>query len=116
MNTLLHQLHIVEIKASNHPFDDKDFDRLHRYLDAFDLFFETFPSVKKEFPSGYRITLVADEEKLIQGVNKRAYMSAVKEGKVLRIAWLDFLANAKKTHEEFLKTATGLSNLGLGTL
>jgi len=98
-------LHIVEIKASGHTFDDTDCERLVNYIDAFDDFFRDFDSVRQEFPHGYRIQLVADSMHLTKPNNKQAFAAALERMKVVRSSWFDFLNRAKKSHEEFLRVA-----------
>ncbi len=97
------KLHVVEIKAPNHPFDDHDMDRLGNYLDAFDAFFEQHEFVRKEFPDGYQITLIVDSTTGMKiSNNKRAFKAARDEKKLRPRPWEDFLADAKKAHEQFL--------------
>lgn len=95
-------LHIVEIKKAGHDFNDADFVRLVNYVDAFDKFFEENEETVSEFYRGWRICLVADGEKLKQSSNQHAYKSFVKEDRVKRMSWRDFLTRAKKVHEQFL--------------
>lgn len=95
-------LHIVEIKKAGHAFDDTDFSRLINYVDAFDKFFKENEETVSEFYRGWRICLVADGEKLKQSSNQHAYKSFVKEDRVKRMSWRDFLTRAKKVHEQFL--------------
>ncbi|WP_336194729.1 ATP-binding protein [Pseudomonas aeruginosa] len=95
-------LHIVEIKKAGHAFDDADFSRLINYVDAFDKFFKENEETVSEFYRGWRICLVADGEKLKQSSNLHAYKSFVKEDRVKRMSWRDFLTRAKKVHEQFL--------------
>ena len=96
------KLHIVEIKAPHHAFNDADMDRLGNYFEAFDDFFANHRFVNTEFPDGYRVTLIVDDVKMKKANNKRSFKAAREEGKVLPIPWEDFLAQAKKAHEEFL--------------
>lgn len=95
-------LHIVEIKKAGHAFDDTDFSRLINYVDAFDKFFKENGETVSEFYRGWRICLVADGEKLKQSSNQHAYKSFVKDDRVKRMSWRDFLTRAKKVHEQFL--------------
>jgi hypothetical protein len=95
-------LHIVEIKKAGHAFDDTDFSRMINYVDAFEKFFKKNGETVSEFYRGWRICLVADGEKLKQSNNQHAYRSFVKEDKVKRMSWRDFLTRAKKVHEQFL--------------
>ncbi|MCW3608529.1 ATP-binding protein [Burkholderia cenocepacia] len=95
-------LHIVEIKKAGHAFDDTDFSRLINYVDAFDNFFLENEETVSEFYRGWRICLVADGERLKQSSNQHAYKSFLKEDRVKRMSWRDFLMRAKKVHEQFL--------------
>jgi hypothetical protein len=96
------RLHIVEIKAPGHKFDDKDMDRLANYIDYFDEFFEDHMEFRTEFPLGYQIDLVVDGINLKKPANKQAFKAARDIGKVKTASWLDFLTKAKKAHELFL--------------
>lgn len=100
------RLHIVEIKASGHRFNDKDFQRLSRYIDAFDAFFANHEEVRKEFSDGYQITLVADGENITDSGYRQAFGFHKKEGKVRGMPWMDFLMRTKRAHEEFLDRAS----------
>lgn len=95
-------LHIVEIKKAGHAFDDTDFSRLINYVDAFEKFFEENGETVAEFYRGWQICLVADGENLKQSSNLHAYKSFVKDNRVKRMSWRDFLTRAKKVHEQFL--------------
>lgn len=95
-------LHVVEIKKAGHAFDDTDFSRLINYVDAFENFFRENEETVSEFYRGWRICLVADGEKLKQSNNQHAYKSFLKEDRVKRMSWRDFLMRAKKVHEQFL--------------
>jgi len=98
------RLHIVEIKAPHHPFDDNDMGRLGNYFEAFDEFFAQHEFVRKEFPDGYLVTLVVDATNgMKESNNKRSFRAAREEGKLRPVPWEDFLAEAKKAHEEFLE-------------
>jgi hypothetical protein len=97
------RLHIVEIKAPGHAFDDADMKRLGNYLDAFDEFFEKHEFVRKEFPEGYRIALIVDDVGVKDPNYNRAFKAARKDGKLAPQPWEDFLAVAKKAHEQFLE-------------
>jgi hypothetical protein len=96
-------LHIVEIKKSGHDFDDADFERLIRYVDAFEDFFEQNHKLAANFHRGWRIDVVADGEKVKNLSNKHAYNGFKDSGKVDRMSWHDFLDRAKKVNEQFLE-------------
>jgi Histidine kinase-, DNA gyrase B-, and HSP90-like ATPase len=104
-----HKLHVVEIKASEHVFNDKDWDRLVRYLEAFDEFFRNHESIVREFPGGYQVTLVADGVSLQNPSNRRAFEADVDKKKIRRVTWVDFLTHARSAHQAFLATANRLA-------
>ena len=95
-------LHIVEIKASGHAFDDTDFERMINYVYAFTEFFKTHDFVKTEFSRGWIIDLVADGVDLKGLSNRAAYSSFEADNRVRRTRWADFLVRAKNAHEQFL--------------
>lgn len=100
-----HMLHIVEIKTSGHEFDDADFSRMINYVEGFDEFFAENTQFYKEFTEGYRIELIADGVKLRQLPNKHSFNSFLRENKVRRSTWRDFLLRAKIAHETFLEVS-----------
>ncbi|MDT5268423.1 MAG: hypothetical protein QOH49_609 [Acidobacteriota bacterium] len=100
--SIAYRLHVVEIKTSGHKFDDKDFERLINYADAFDEFFEKNKDFKNEFPRLYVIDLIADEVELTTPSNRRSYAALESEGKLKRLSWQDFLTRATKAHQQFL--------------
>lgn len=95
-------LHIVEIKAPGHAFDDKDFERLHNYAEAFGEFADKNKGVMSSFPERWRIDLVADEASIKDKIKKRAYDSLVQNGQLKQMSWNDFAYRARHAHEEFL--------------
>lgn len=96
-------LHIVEIKAAEHVFGDKDFERLHNYVDAFKAFYEQHDELKQEFHRGWQIDLIADGAKFADAIKKTAFDGLVREKVVVRSSWTDFLLRAKTAHEKFLE-------------
>jgi hypothetical protein len=97
------QLHFVEIKASAHTFNDADFKRLLGYVDAMDTIFAEHKEFKEEFPQGYQIDLIANQEKLVDSANRRSYSQLQERRQLERKTWVDFLHRAKKSHEMFLE-------------
>lgn len=95
-------LHIVEIKASGHAFADADFLRMYNYVDAFDEFFAANTELGSEFPLGYRIDLIADAVNITDSRNARLMDAFVRERKVVRISWNDFLTRTRTAHEQIL--------------
>jgi hypothetical protein len=98
-----HTLHIVEIKTSNHEFNDKDFERMINYVYAFDEFFDKNKELRDEFPRGWRIDLITDGVNLHNLSNKTSFDTYQKDDKVKKMTWHDFLTRAKKAHEMFLE-------------
>jgi hypothetical protein len=102
--TLVHHgrlLHIVEIKRPGHDFDDKDYERLQNYVEAFEEFFEKNTTVAAEFPDGWVIDLVADGVKLTTTPGY-AFEGFKSDGRVVQQSWVDFLSAATTAHLEFL--------------
>jgi hypothetical protein len=99
------KLHIVEIKKKGHSFDDADCNRLLNYVDAFRDFFTQNKKLASKFPNGWVINLIADGIDLKELNNKFAYESFEKSGELERTSWIDFLANARISHEEFLNVS-----------
>lgn len=95
-------LHVVEIKAVGHDFDDADFDRLINYVHAFNDFFEANSSFHSDFPKGWRIDLIADGVRVRDRTKELAFQSVEKEEKLIVINWVDFLNRAKTAHQLFL--------------
>jgi hypothetical protein len=96
------KLHIVEIKASGHKFDDTDFERLHNYIEAFEDFFAENKKLADEFPDGWMIDLVADGTGFSDAKNRRLFKSLEEKKQVDRRTWQDFLTVAKNANETFL--------------
>jgi hypothetical protein len=97
------KLHIVEIKAPGHSFDNRDFDRLARYVRAFRDFADRHAEILREFPERWQIDLVADRVNLTDPDKQEAFESFKRQKEVVPITWGIFLKRARKAHEEFLK-------------
>jgi hypothetical protein len=95
-------LHIVEIKAPGHSFDNDDFDRLARYVRAFREFSERHGEILEDFPGGWQVDLVADDVNVTDADKREALDRFAERGEVEHITWGVFLARAKKAHEDFL--------------
>ena len=96
------QLHIVEIKAPGHAFDNHDFDRLARYVRAFCDFAERHGEILSDFPHGWRIDLVADSVNVTDPDKQESFASFQTRQEVVQITWGVFLKRARVAHEEFL--------------
>ena len=95
-------LHIVEIKAPGHSFDDTDFKRLHNYAVAFKEFADHNKGVMSAFPDGWRIDLVADDVSIKDEISQTAYNGLVQNQRLKQMTWNDFAYRARHAHEEFL--------------
>lgn len=95
-------LHIVEIKAPSHSFDNDDFDRLARYVRAFRDFADRHGEILRDFPDGWQIDLIADDVNITNADKQEAFDRFKEQGEVVPITWAIFLKRARKAHEEFL--------------
>lgn len=96
------RLHLVEIKAADHKFDDADFDRLYNYVDAMTDFFEANKDMREEYGRSWQIDLIADGVDLKVAKNKRLYDELIASKEVVRSSWQDFQARARRANEQFL--------------
>ena len=96
------KLHIVEIKAVGHTFANKDWDRLHNYLEAFEGFFKENQEMEKECPDGWVIDLVCDKVQIADRDKRGTYQLWKNREKIKQIGWNNFLQRAIKANEEFL--------------
>ena len=103
-------LQIVEIKKPLHNFDAADFDRLLRYVEAFDEFFadDSNKTALAEVKS-YKITLVADGINLNQR-DHLAFEQLKGQNKLELIKWDVVLDHSKMVHQDFLD---GLDEAGI---
>ncbi len=95
-------LHIVEIKAPGHAFDNHDFDRLARYVRAFRDFAARHGEILSDFPHGWQIDLVADSVNITDPDKQESFASFQARDEVFQITWGVFLKRARTAHEEFL--------------
>lgn len=95
-------IQVVEIKPPNHEFNDEDWKRLNAYDDAMEDFFGTHTSYKKDFPNGFGIILIADNVKLNDTSNKKAFASLKDKNKLDPKTWEDLLRDTKQFHKNFL--------------
>lgn len=96
------QLHIVEIKAPGHSFDNDDFDRLARYVRAFRDFAQRHEEILDDFPHGWQVDLVADSVNITDPDKQESFDSFQARDEVKQITWGVFLKRARTAHEEFL--------------
>jgi hypothetical protein len=108
--SLGHRLYVVEIKRPKYAFADSDAERLVNYIEVFDEFFTEHDSVRDEFPQGYQIILIVDSLGLKQPAFKQSVKAAMDSGKLAHVKWKDFLARAKKAHQQFLEASDKASD------
>jgi hypothetical protein len=97
------QLHLVEIKAPGHTFSDSDYERLENYLESMEAFFSDNPKLVVAFHEEWVLDLVADSVDIKDTTKKRAFDAAVREKKVVRKTWDEFLGGTRLAHEKFLE-------------
>jgi len=96
-------LHIVELKAPNHLFDNNDFERLQNYVLAFRDFFAQNSELASEFSRGWRIDLIVDGVDIKDATRNNAFELFVRKREVEQTNWNDFLHRARQANEEFLE-------------
>lgn len=96
------RIHVVEIKAVGHRFGNRDWDRLHNYLEAFDAFAGENVQLMGAFPDGWIIDLVCDSVGISDRDKELAYQHWKQRGRVSQTKWKDFLARAIQANEAFL--------------
>jgi hypothetical protein len=103
MLNLENAVKIIEIKRPEHEFDDDDFERFERYVDAFEQFFDKNPRFYDDFPNGPEFTIIVDGRDLSR-TQKRA-MNNMKDDDLLKSvkSWEELLRETKARHEEFIE-------------
>lgn len=96
------RIHVVEIKAAGYRFGNRDWDRLHNYLEAFDAFARRNEQLMREFPDGWIIDLVCDSMGISDRDKELAYEHWKQQNRVSQTNWDDFLARATQANEAFL--------------
>ena len=96
------RIHVVEIKAVGYRFGNRDWDRLHNYLEAFDTFTRQNEQLMREFPDGWTIDLVCDSLGISDRDKELAYEHWKQQNRVSQTNWKDFLARATQANEAFL--------------
>ena len=97
------KIHIVEIKAVGHRFGNRDWDRLHNYLEAFDAFTKENVQLMRDFPDEWIIDLVCDSVDVRDRDKRAAYENWTGKGRISQTNWNDFLARAIQANEAFLE-------------
>lgn len=96
------RLEIVEIKRKWHVFEDKEFERLHKYIVALDKFLAEHKEFQEDFGEKCHATLVCDDIKLTD-IYADAFRSFENEKRLDRIPWNVFLTRAENAHLDFTK-------------
>ena len=94
---------IVEIKPPKHAFNDEDWKRLNNYYDAVEEFFKAKGEFKELFPAGFKIILVADEVKIADSTNRKAFQLLEEKKALVKRDWEALLHDTKMAHQDFLK-------------
>ena len=97
------KIHVVEIKAVGHRFGNRDWDRLHNYLEAFESFAGENTQLMNNFPDGWIIDLVCDSMGIGDRDKRAAFERWKDKGCIARTNWNDFLARAIQANEAFLE-------------
>lgn len=105
------RLHLVEIKAAGHKFNDVDFERMYNYVAAMEEFFEVNVQMRNEYGRDWQIDLVVDGVDIRKPINHRAYSEAVHAGQVVPMSWNDFQARARRANEQFLDARDQAENV-----
>lgn len=95
-------IRLVELKACRYTFRDSDWDRLVNYADALDGIFSDSEDIRREFPDGWKVELIADNTAITDSSKRRAFDGLRNEGKLEVRSWNDFLRRAKLANESFL--------------
>ncbi len=96
------RLHAVEIKRPGHNFNDSDYVRFEKYIQAFRTLFAEHQSLGDDFPKGWTILLVCDGMNVRDTTKKEAISSFEDKQEVERITWNDFLTRAQRANSAFL--------------
>ena len=96
------RLRIIELKAPGHTFGSSDFKRLQNYVVALRYLFTENKVIRKAFPDGWQLDLVADDVSLSDQSEADAFSSYIDRYEVERITWADFVARAEQANSQFL--------------
>jgi hypothetical protein len=88
------KIHVVEIKAAGHAFGNRDWVRLHNYLEAFESFSETNAELMADFPDGWVVDLICDSLKIRDRDKRAAYEHWRQKNRIETSTWRDFLKRA----------------------
>ncbi len=99
---------LIEIKPPKHAFDDTDWERLNRYDDSMEEFLKTNATYAKAFPNGFHIILIADEIKITNTSNKKAFESLKTKGRLEHKTWEDLFNETTQYHKSFLDARDAL--------
>lgn len=99
-------IEIVEIKAPGHALDDKDFERMNKYVELMTELLDQPGNAefRDAYPRGFHVTLVCDKLGL-KGVHKTAFEGLQKAEILKHVTWKAFLLKTRKMHEDFLREA-----------
>ena len=107
------KIHVVEIKAAGHAFDNRDWDRLHNYLEAFDSFSERNAELMADFPDGWVVDLICDSVRIRDRDKRAAYEHWQQKNRIETSTWEDFLKRAVTANQKFLDAQDKVREQGL---
>ena len=98
-------LQIIEIKKPGHALKNEEMERIVRYRQTMDAFFDDPAQTEfKKLFGCFHITLVCDQLDLVDMANA-AFQGYVNEGILTHINWRTFLLNTEQMHQDFLAEA-----------
>jgi len=106
------RLEVVEIKKPGKAIGDSDIERLMRYFEQFESFFndQAYNEVTRIYSEGFHITLVCDEISSLNYTHISALELKRSNGRYSQINWSGFLAQARRSHKDFMHEYETLRN------
>ena len=99
---------VVEIKATEHKFDSKDWIRFIKYVEAGKKFLEDQPAFKENFRDGFKFLIIADGFEL-DTTQRLALKNLIENEKILVTkTWEILLRDTKKANQSFIKARKDL--------
>ena len=103
-------IQVVEIKPKGHKFNKEDYDRLERYFEAMEDFWEGNAVIQGKFPEGVKFILICDKFNLPRREND-AFKHYEEKNVLTTDNWNAVITRTKYIHEEFLKIARSIEEV-----
>jgi hypothetical protein len=103
-------IQVVEIKPKGHKLNKEDYDRLERYFEAMEDFWEGNAVIQGKFPEGVKFILICDEFNLPRREND-AFKHYEEKNVLTTDNWNAVITRTKYIHEEFLKIARSIEEV-----